>query len=96
MANGNWDPRTKAELLDEINQLQQENADVQDMLDAIQDVLSPPEDEGDEDEDDDDSDCLRVGEHGARYSTAMRIGRHVTRVLSPGPVCAPATSLLTM
>src|SRR5262249_2560647 len=32
MANGNGDPRTKAELLDEIDQLQQENQDLQDAL----------------------------------------------------------------
>ena len=43
VANGNGDPRTKAELLEEID-------DLQSQLDAINDILNPPSD------DDDDSD----------------------------------------
>jgi hypothetical protein len=39
--NGNSDPRTKAELLDEIDQLQQDNAE--DQLDAIADIVAPPD-----------------------------------------------------
>jgi hypothetical protein len=49
----NGDPRTKSELLDEIDQLQQENQDLQDQLDAISDIISPPEEEDDDDADDD-------------------------------------------
>ena len=49
------DLRMKNELLDEIDQVQQENPGLQDMLDAIQDVLSGPdtedEDDGGSDED---------------------------------------------
>jgi hypothetical protein len=54
MANGNADQRTKAELLDEIDQLQQDNADLQDALDAIADIVAPPDDTGDDEDDDDD------------------------------------------
>jgi hypothetical protein len=43
--------RTKEQLLDEIDDLQQENQDLQDRLDAICDMAS-----GDEDEDEDDGD----------------------------------------
>jgi hypothetical protein len=53
------DSRTKADLLDEIDQLEQENADLQDQLDAIADIVVPPADEDDEqngDIYDDDSD----------------------------------------
>ena len=51
MANGNGgaDPRTKAELLDEID-------DLQSQLDAINDILNPPSDDDDEDYDDADYD----------------------------------------
>ena len=50
MANGNGDPRTKAELLDEID-------DLQNQLDAINDILNPPSDDDDDDYDaDDDTD----------------------------------------
>jgi hypothetical protein len=49
----NGDPRTKSELLGEIDQLQQENQDLQDQLDAISDIISPPEEEDDDDADDD-------------------------------------------
>jgi hypothetical protein len=45
MANGTSDPRTKQELLDEID-------DLQSQLDAISDIINPPDDE-DEDDDDD-------------------------------------------
>src|SRR5215831_19440510 len=41
MANG--DPRTKQDLLDEIADLQAENTDLQDTLDSIADIVSPPE-----------------------------------------------------
>jgi hypothetical protein len=51
MANGNADPRTKSELLDAIDELQQENADLQDQLDAIADIVAPP-DEDDQNDDD--------------------------------------------
>jgi hypothetical protein len=51
MANGNG--RTKQDLLDEINDLTLENQDLSDQLDAINDILNPPED-GDQDLDDDD------------------------------------------
>ena len=44
MANGNSDPRTKQELLDEID-------DLQSQLDAISDIVNPPN-EGDDDDDD--------------------------------------------
>jgi len=40
MANGNGDPRTKAELLDELDQLQQENQDLQDSLNAVYDIVA--------------------------------------------------------
>lgn len=51
MANGSM---TKDELLDRIDELENENADLQDQLDAIADIVSPPaEDEGDDDSDDD-------------------------------------------
>ena len=54
MANGNSDPRTKQELLDEID-------DLQSQLDAISDIVNPPDDGDDDDggdgtEDDYDSD----------------------------------------
>jgi hypothetical protein len=52
MANGNGDPRTKAELLDEIDRLQDQVDDLEDALGAISDIASggAPEEE-DEDED---------------------------------------------
>jgi hypothetical protein len=34
--------RTKQELLDEIDELTQENADLQDQLDAVADIVAPP------------------------------------------------------
>ena len=40
MANGNG--RTKDQLLDELDQLQQENQDLQDRLNEIADIVSPP------------------------------------------------------
>ena len=49
MPNGNVDPRTKAELLDEIGELQSQ-------LDAINDILNPPPEDDDDDTDDDDQD----------------------------------------
>jgi hypothetical protein len=49
----NGDPRSKSELLDEIDQLQQENQDLQDQLDAISDIISSQEEEDDDDSDDD-------------------------------------------
>jgi len=55
-SNENGDPRTKAELLDEIDQLQQDNQDLQDQLDAIADIVVPPDDTGDDDSDYDDDD----------------------------------------
>jgi hypothetical protein len=47
MANG----RTKEDLLNEIDELQQENQDLQDQLDAIADIVSAPEEEDEEDDD---------------------------------------------
>ena len=44
MANGASDPRTKQELLDEID-------DLQSQLDAIGDIINPPDDEEDDDGD---------------------------------------------
>jgi hypothetical protein len=46
---------TKQELLDRIDQLEQENQDLSDQLDAIADIVSP-DDEADDDNGDDDSD----------------------------------------
>lgn len=52
MANGNW---SKDELLDRIDELESENSDLQDQLDAIQDIVSPPPaDDGTDDDGDDD------------------------------------------
>jgi hypothetical protein len=51
MANGG---PTKQDLQDEVDALTQENSDLRDMLDAIQDVLSGPEEEDDDDDDDSD------------------------------------------
>jgi hypothetical protein len=56
MANENSDPRTQAELLDEIDQLERENADLQDALDSIADIISSPTDEDEVQDDDDYSD----------------------------------------
>jgi hypothetical protein len=50
MANGNG--RSKQDLLDEVDALTQENQDLSDQLDAINDIVNPP-DEGDDDCDDD-------------------------------------------
>ena len=44
--------KTKAELEAEIEELQAENQELQDQLDAVADIVSP--DDGEEDEDDDD------------------------------------------
>jgi len=49
MANG--DGRTRKDLLDEIDDLRQENQDLQDQLDAVADIVAPPEEEDDEDSD---------------------------------------------
>jgi len=58
MANGgNGDPRTKSELLDTIDDLQQQVDDLNDTLDSIMDIAGggpPDEDEDDGDTDDDD------------------------------------------
>lgn len=51
MAGGNG--RTKQDLLDEIDELQQANQDLQDQLDAIADIVAPPEEEEDDDVGDD-------------------------------------------
>jgi hypothetical protein len=40
--------------LDQIDDLQRENQDLQDQLDAIADIVGPPEREGGEDDGDDD------------------------------------------
>ena len=54
MANGGIDPRSKSELLDYIDELEAENSDLQDALDAVADIVSAPEEEDEEDSDDDD------------------------------------------
>ena len=51
MANSSW---SKDDLLDRIDELESENSDLQDQLDAIQDIDSPP---ADDDTDDGDSDA---------------------------------------
>jgi hypothetical protein len=64
MANsGNGDPRTKAELLDEIDSLQQQVDDLCDTLDSIADLAGsgPSGDDDDDDEDDDDDDPTAAG-----------------------------------
>ena len=55
---GSGNGPTKQDLLDEIDQLQQENQDLQDQLDAIADIVAPPDEGGEDDNDetDDDSD----------------------------------------
>jgi hypothetical protein len=50
MANGG-NGRTKQDLLDEIDDLRAENQDLQDQLDAIADIVSPEEEEGEDDDD---------------------------------------------
>ena len=54
VANSNM---SKDELLDYIDDLETENSDLQDQLDAIQDIVSPPpaDDDSDDDGQDDDS-----------------------------------------
>jgi hypothetical protein len=49
---GNGNSRSRQDLLGEIDDLRQANQDLQDQLDAIADIVSPPE-EADEDDDDD-------------------------------------------
>jgi hypothetical protein len=51
MAGNGGNGRTKADLLQEISDLQQENEDLQSALDSIADIAAPPEEE-EEDEDD--------------------------------------------
>jgi hypothetical protein len=53
MANGG-NGRTKQDLLDEIADLQAENRDLLDTLDAVYDIVSPGDDADDDDDDDDD------------------------------------------
>ena len=50
MANGSNDPRSKADLLDEISDLQADQA----ALDAVADIVAPPEDDVVDDDDDQD------------------------------------------
>jgi hypothetical protein len=49
MANGN--SRTKQNLLDEIDDLRQENQDLQDQLDAVDEIVAPPKEEDEKDND---------------------------------------------
>jgi hypothetical protein len=49
MANSNW---SKNELLGRIQELEGENSDLQDQLDAISDIVSPPPDDDDTDDGD--------------------------------------------
>ena len=51
-AMANADGRTKKDLLDEIDDLRQENQDLQDQLDAVADIVAPPEEEDEGDNDD--------------------------------------------
>jgi hypothetical protein len=51
MANGG-NGRSKQDLLDEIQNLRAENQDLQDALDAVADIVLPPDD-GDDDDDQD-------------------------------------------
>ena len=55
--NGGNDPRTKSELLDTIDDLQQQVDDLNDTLDSIMDLAGsgPDDDDADEDEADDDA-----------------------------------------
>jgi hypothetical protein len=60
MANANM---SKDELLDYIDELESENSDLQDTLDSIQDLISPPtpaDDDTDTDDDDADDDDAAV------------------------------------
>ena len=56
MANGSADPRSKSELLDTIDDLQQQIDDLNDTLDSIMDLAGggPSEDDDDSDDADDD------------------------------------------
>jgi hypothetical protein len=64
MANSNW---SKPELLGRIEELESENSDLQDALDAIQDIVSPPADDDDTDDDDDDGDDSVANATGDAY-----------------------------
>ena len=57
MANANM---SKDELLDYIDELESENSDLQDVLDSIADIVSPPAaaDDTDDDSDSDDDDAV--------------------------------------
>jgi hypothetical protein len=44
--------KTKAQLEDRIDELEQENQDLQDQLDAVADIVAPADDDLDEDDDD--------------------------------------------
>ena len=48
--------KTKAELEDRIGELEQENQELQDQLDAVADIVAPADDDEDEEDDDSDSD----------------------------------------
>jgi hypothetical protein len=54
MANG--DTRTKADLLDEIDDLTQQVQDLQDQVEAVADIVAPEDEDTDDDTDDDDGD----------------------------------------
>ena len=56
--NGGNDPRSKTELLDTIDDLEQQVDDLQAALDAVYDIVRPEdgEDDGGDDDDDDDDD----------------------------------------
>jgi hypothetical protein len=62
MANSNM---SKSELLDYVDQLETENSDLQDALDAIQDIVSPPDDDDTDDGDSDADDDEAVGNTAA-------------------------------
>ena len=50
MANGNM---SKDELLDRIDELEAENSDLQDALDAVADIVAPADDDPEQDDDQD-------------------------------------------
>ena len=51
--NGGSDPRTKQDLLDELDDLQAENAALQDQLDAVADIVAGGDDDVEDDDDQD-------------------------------------------
>lgn len=46
-------PQTKAELLERVQTLEEENESLQDQLDKVADIVAPYDDDGDDSDDDD-------------------------------------------